>query len=129
MAFFRPRRLLVKAMDFRNARDRLVHHIIVIMALSPARNVLFLAAVTLAYGVAYGLLEASEFGFESRLDPFYFAWTVMSTVGFGDLHPKSDRAKLLVMTHQALLIGDALAILAALVPESKPKRRAKAKRA
>lgn len=103
--------------------------ITVIMALSPARNVLFLAAVTLAYGVAYGLLEASEFGFESRLDPFYFAWTVMSTVGFGDLHPKSDRAKLLVMTHQALLIGDALAILAALVPESKPKRRAKAKRA
>ena len=99
------------------------------MALYPARNVLFLAAVTLAHGVAYGRLEASEFGFESRLDPFYFAWTVMSTVGFGDLHPKSDRAKLLVMSHQALLIGDVLAILAALVPESESGRRAKAKHA
>ena len=50
------------------------------------------------------MLPKEEFGFESPLDPFYFSFTTMSTVGYGDISPKSDRAKLLVMTQQAALL-------------------------
>lgn len=38
------------------------------------------------------------------LDVMYFAFTVQSTVGFGDIYPKSSVAKMLVMTQQTLLI-------------------------
>lgn len=40
----------------------------------------------------------------SLVDTVYFAFTVQSTVGFGDIYPKSKRAKVLVMLHQTLLI-------------------------
>lgn len=40
----------------------------------------------------------------SLLDVLYFAWTVQSTVGFGDIYPKSSMAKMLVMSQQTLLI-------------------------
>lgn len=40
----------------------------------------------------------------SLLDVMYFAFTVQSTVGFGDIYPKSSMAKMLVMTQQTLLI-------------------------
>lgn len=38
------------------------------------------------------------------VDTVYFAFTVQSTVGFGDIYPKSKRAKTLVMFQQTLLI-------------------------
>lgn len=40
----------------------------------------------------------------SLVDTVYFAFTVQSTVGFGDIYPKSKLAKTLVMLQQTLLI-------------------------
>jgi hypothetical protein len=35
----------------------------------------------------------------------------MSTVGYGDYSPKTDMAKMLVMVHQGLLIGEIISLL------------------
>ena len=60
--------------------------------------------ITLFYGMLYAMLDPSEFGFKERIDPWYFAWTTMTSVGFGDFSPKTTRAKLLVMSQQTLLL-------------------------
>jgi len=67
-------------------------------------QILSLLIITLAYGLIYSILPKEDFGFKSPLDPFYFAFTTMSTVGYGDISPKTDRAKLIVMTQQAALL-------------------------
>ena len=38
------------------------------------------------------------------MDTFYFACTIQSTVGFGDIYPKSSMARTLVMLQQGMLI-------------------------
>ena len=40
----------------------------------------------------------------SMMDVFYFSSTIQSTVGFGDIYPKSSTARTLVMLQQAMLI-------------------------
>ena len=40
----------------------------------------------------------------SLMDAFYFSSTIQSTVGFGDIYPKSSTARTLVMLQQAMLI-------------------------
>ena len=40
----------------------------------------------------------------SLMDVFYFSSTIQSTVGFGDIYPKSSMARSLVMLQQAMLI-------------------------
>lgn len=66
---------------------------------------------TIFYGFVYKLLfKKEDFGFtDSGLDPWYFAFTTMSTVGYGDMAPKTNAAKLVVMSQQALLIMEGLA--------------------
>ena len=60
---------------------------------------------TLIFGLIYSSFDPAEFGFtDSPMDPWYFSFTTMSTVGYGDFSPKTDRAKRMVMFHQALLI-------------------------
>jgi hypothetical protein len=53
-----------------------------------------------------GLDKSSSF-----LDHVYFAFTVQSTVGFGDIYPKTALAKIIVMIQQSLLIIGALELL------------------
>jgi hypothetical protein len=91
------------------------------MGLSPFNNFLFLATVTLAYGFLYSRMDPKDFGFESPIDPYYFAFTTMSTVGYGDFGPKTDRAKMLVMSQQGILIGELIAILGSLVTKKSTK--------
>lgn len=67
--------------------------------------------VVLVYGVLYSNMLPGEFGFTSPLDPFYFSFTTMSTVGYGDFSPKTNRAKMVVMTQQALLVVGVLTLL------------------
>lgn len=74
-------------------------------------RILSLLIVTLTYGLIYSLMPKEEFGFKTALDPFYFSFTTMSTVGYGDISPKTDRAKLMVMTQQAALIVELSTIL------------------
>jgi|TARA_Y100000996_G_scaffold415556_1_gene411108 hypothetical protein len=66
---------------------------------------LLMILTTLVFGFIYSTFDPEEFGFtESPMDPWYFSFTTMSTVGYGDFSPKTDRAKRMVMFHQALLI-------------------------
>jgi hypothetical protein len=47
----------------------------------------------------------------SFLDHLYFAFTVQSTVGFGDIYPISPMAKIVVMVQQSVLILGVLELL------------------
>tara|TARA_R110002153_G_scaffold147628_1_gene298882 strand:+ start:519 stop:794 length:276 start_codon:yes stop_codon:yes gene_type:complete len=47
----------------------------------------------------------------SFLDHLYFAFTVQSTVGFGDIYPISPMAKMIVMVQQSVLILGVLELL------------------
>ena len=70
--------------------------------------------VTLAFGVIYALIDSIDpdaFGFKSVLDPFYFSFTTMSTVGYGDYGPKTRTAKVFVMAQLAVLIGEVINLL------------------
>lgn len=70
------------------------------------KTFLNLIAVTLMYGLVYSQMKPGEFGFKTLLDPFYFAFTTMSGVGYGDISPKTDSAKLVVMSQQIVLMGE-----------------------
>jgi len=53
-----------------------------------------------------------DFGFsDDPIDPYYFALTTMSTVGYGDFSPKTKRAKALVMSHQLIVLSELATIL------------------
>lgn len=41
----------------------------------------------------------THFGFESALDAYYFSTVTSSSVGYGDLLPKTPKAKVLTMIH------------------------------
>jgi hypothetical protein len=70
--------------------------------------------ITLMFGILYMLLDKTNpknFGFKTMLDPFYFSFTTMSSVGYGDYTPKTDMAKLFVMVQQFILIGEIISLL------------------
>lgn len=67
--------------------------------------------ITLVYGTLYSMMRKDEFGFKVALDPFYFSFTTMSTVGYGDFSPKTNRAKVLVMSQQLILIVGVLTFI------------------
>jgi voltage-gated potassium channel len=57
------------------------------------------------------MLDPEEFGFKTALDPYYFSFTTMSSVGYGDFSPKTGRAKMLAMTQQAFIFGEVVKII------------------
>lgn len=70
--------------------------------------------ITFVFGILYSLLDRiskKNFGFKTLLDPFYFSFTTMSSVGYGDYVPKTDMAKMLVMVQQGILIGEIISLL------------------
>ena len=67
--------------------------------------------VALVYGILYSMMRREDFGFGGPLDPFYFSFTTMSSVGYGDFSPKTNRAKMLVMTQQGLMVVGVLTLL------------------
>lgn len=78
-------------------------------------KILPILTITLVYGIIYGSIHRADpgaFGFNDGLvDPFYFSFTTMSSVGYGDYRPNSRIAKMLVMSQQFLLIGEVVSIL------------------
>ena len=70
---------------------------------------LFYMAVAAIYAKIYyeyrkdfnGLTDDSSF-----LDCFYFSFTTFSTVGYGDISPKTNLTKLLVLSQQIILLLD-----------------------
>ena len=79
--------------------------------MTPADIFRLVITVTLLYGFLYSMLDPEEFGFKTALDPYYFSFTTMSSVGYGDFSPKTERAKMLVMTQQAFIFGELVKIL------------------
>jgi hypothetical protein len=62
--------------------------------------------IALLFGIIYGSLEPEHFEFKSILDPFYFSFTTMSSVGYGDYTPKTNLAKVLVMCQQGMILNE-----------------------
>jgi len=60
--------------------------------------------ISFVYAIIYSRMNPTDFGFKDKIDPYYFSFTTMSTVGYGDLRPKTRRAKLLVMSQQLILL-------------------------
>ncbi len=87
------------------------------MAREPEGKVLLLSAVSvIAIGtVVYHILEGW-----SWIDCLYFSVVTLATVGYGDLHPTTDGAKLFTVAY--ILIG--IGILAAFASELTKHRRA-----
>ena len=79
--------------------------------MTPIDKFKLVITVALLYGYLYSLMDPEEFGFKSALDPYYFSFTTMSSVGYGDFSPKTVRAKMLVMTQQAFIFGELLKLL------------------
>ena len=71
--------------------------------------------ITLIYGLVYASIHRinpDAFGFDdSVVDPFYFSFTTMSSVGYGDYSPKTRFAKAVVMSQQFMLIGEIINLL------------------
>lgn len=59
-----------------------------------------------------GLDENSGF-----MDYFYFSFTTMSAVGYGDISPRSTGAKILVMLHQTIILLELTTSLVGLISE------------
>lgn len=71
------------------------------------RNVIIISTL---FGIIYSSLEPGHFQFKSVLDPFYFSFTTMSSVGYGDYTPKTNLAKVLVMCQQSLLFNELMQV-------------------
>jgi voltage-gated potassium channel len=57
-------------------------------------------------------INPDAFGFDdSVVDPFYFSFTTMSSVGYGDYSPQTRFAKAVVMSQQFMLIGEIINLL------------------
>lgn len=56
-------------------------------------------------------MKPDMYGFKSPLDPFYFSFTTMSSVGYGDFSPKTDLAKMIVMSQQIFILVGVMEIL------------------
>lgn len=54
---------------------------------------------------------ASNCNPDSYIDHLYFSTTVSSTVGFGDILPRSPLAKTIVMIHELCIIAVAVALI------------------
>ena len=67
------------------------------------KNILIIATL---FGIIYGSLEPGHFEFTNVLDPFYFSFTTMSSVGYGDYTPKTNLAKVLVMCQQGMILNE-----------------------
>jgi hypothetical protein len=80
----------------------------------------FHVALTLSFTFVYYRLSQDEFtrhfnGIKRNDDAFinslYFSFTTFSTVGYGDISPKSRTAKMLVMLHQILVLSNISSII------------------
>jgi len=61
-------------------------------------------SIVVMYGLLYSMMNPEDFGFKNLIDPYYFSFTTLSSVGYGDFSPKTDLAKAIVMSQQAIML-------------------------
>ena len=74
-------------------------------------EIVMLILITLVFGFIYSKLDNKHFGFKEKIDPYYFSFTTMTTVGYGDYSPKTTKSKLIVMAQQAFLLITEISLL------------------
>ena len=71
--------------------------------------------ITLLYGYLYSQMK-EDFGFtDDPLDPYYFSLMTISTVGYGDFSPKTQRAKVLVMSHHTIILAEIATLISKVI--------------
>ena len=89
---------------------------------------MFLAVFAVVYGIISSQAPGSFTEDLDHFNAFYFALTVLATVGFGDITPVSEGARLACMVQMALdiaFIGAAVKILGGTAQRAVHARRAK----
>lgn len=83
-----------------------------------------LYVLVLFFAMVYAVISAwrpGEFaGLQDRVDSLYFSTTVVSTVGFGDVHAEGNLARVVVTVHMLfnlIYLGTALRLLTARAPQ------------
>ena len=77
----------------------------------PRIEFILIILITFIYGFIYSRMSNKHFEFKEKIDPYYFSFTTMSTVGYGDFSPKTMKSKLLVMSQQCLLLVSELSLI------------------
>lgn len=71
--------------------------------------------VVIVFAELYYILDRDEteehFGFESLTDAYYFSTVTSSSVGYGDILPKTKKAKILNMVHIMTMFFVALPVI------------------
>lgn len=94
--------VMFRALDRVNHSDRPV---IEALAFLGAVGVLAIVVPASVYVATVDVAPGSFKGLETKVDGVYFTVTVLSTVGFGDIQPTSQGARILTTTHMLLSIG------------------------
>ena len=69
----------------------------------------FNLVVIFIYAIIYQQIKTQFYGLDddsSFIDCLYFSFTIQSTVGFGEIGPKTKIAKIIVMSQQLILISE-----------------------
>ncbi len=66
--------------------------------------------VTIAFGQLYSIYP-DEFGFKRPIDPYYYAFSMMSTAGGSEFKPETDRAKTLVILQYMVIVTGVVTIV------------------
>lgn len=67
--------------------------------------------IAIIYGFIYFFIKGNNnfnglTEYSTLIDCLYFSFTTTSTVGYGDISPKSQIAKIIVITHQIILLSE-----------------------
>ena len=74
-------------------------------------EVALIMLVTIAFGQLYSLSPSNDFGFKRPIDPYYYAFSLMSTAGGSEFRPTTDRAKGLVMVQYVVIVTGIVTII------------------
>ena len=75
----------------------------------------WVAAITLAFGAAYGRVRLDYGDHETWLSPYYYSLVTLTTLGYGDVTPASVSAQMVAMAEAVagyVMLGGLLTILA-----------------
>ena len=88
------------------------------------RDVILVLGVTIFFGIVYSFFP-DEFEFKDKLDPYYFSFTTMASVGYGDFTPSTRRTKMIVMAHQFIIMTGILGFFIEMLLLSNTKYKSK----